>query len=216
MEPDINESLTTTITRSGGADILSELGEIALDDIIDNEAINQIPIIGTLRGMFKIANSISNYLFLRKLLKFLQNLGSFSAEDRHRVSKKINDGNQYAEKVGTRLLEIIDKLDDIDKTKIVARLFRVYLLEQITYEKFIRYTSVVNRAILFDLRRLKELTKADTLSSTDAGTLLGLGLIDIKSKANVGPIGLRELATENQVELMINDAGRELSQYIGE
>ena len=85
MKNDINNSLIRTIGKSGLDDIASELGEVALDSIIDNDSLNQIPIIGTLRSIYKLGHGISDYIFIEKLLRFLTELGEVSEADQSRA-----------------------------------------------------------------------------------------------------------------------------------
>ncbi len=115
----VNDSFLKTISDNGVKDILSEMGEITIDFVIDNEAINQIPIIGTLRSLYKITNSVSDYLFIQKLLKFLQELGEIS-EKKDDLNNRIQSDPKYRAKVGDLLLEIIDKIDDTDKRHFVS------------------------------------------------------------------------------------------------
>ena len=79
---EIDDSLLKTISDNGANDIISEMSEVTLDSIIQNDLIDKIPIISTLRSVYKISHSISDYLFIQKLLKFLYELRSLSEQEK--------------------------------------------------------------------------------------------------------------------------------------
>lgn len=62
----VSESMKDTIVN-GDLSFIGDLGEVALDTIIDNNILKEIPIIGTIVGAGKCIETVSNLIFANKL-----------------------------------------------------------------------------------------------------------------------------------------------------
>ncbi|KYG75062.1 hypothetical protein EV198_0408 [Roseivirga ehrenbergii] len=205
---EIDKSLITTISENGGTDILSELGEITLDLIVDNDAINQIPIIGTLKSIYKITNSISDHLFVQKILKFLRELETLSDKEKSEMKSKID--NESDNKVGETLLEIINKIDDNNKPKIIAVIFKSYINGEIDFKTFQKFSQIVNKSYLPDLLKLTIFFRGQPITNEYSSSLLSMGLIKISEKKYSGQVSLRSLSERQMFEYKLNDDGKKL------
>ncbi len=205
---EIDESLITTISKNGGTDILSELGEITLDSIVDNDAINQIPVIGTLRSIYKITNSISDHLFVQKILKFLRELETLSDKEKSEMKLKIDKAKDN--KIGETLLEIINKIDDNNKPKIIAIIFKSYINGEINFQEFQKFSQIVNKSYLPDLMKLTEFFRGQPIMNEYGSSLLSMGLIKISEKEYSGQVSLRSLSDRQMFEYKLNEDGKKL------
>ncbi len=210
----INDSFIKTVGDNGAKDILSEIGEITIDSVVNNEAINQIPIIGTLRSLYKITTSVSDYLFIQKLLKFFQELGEISGEEKENMKKKIQSDTKYRNKVGDHLLEIINKIDDTDKPKLIAKLFRAYIDNKIDLNEFFKYSQIINKSFLPDLFNINKYLSGETVTIEESSSLLSLGLIEVKTKTQTKNIRLGSIGMNNQIEFILNPVGKKLFSLI--
>ena len=207
---EIDKSLIRTIGENGAQDILSEMGELTLDSIIDNDSIGQIPIIGTLRSAYKITNSISDYLFIQKLLKFLKELNTLSITEKTEMKNRINNEEKYGKKVGENLLEIINKIDDNDKPKIISKIFKAYINKEIEFQHFLKFSQIVNKSYLPELLNLTEFYRGQSLTNENSSGLLSMGLIKISDKQYYGEISMRDLSEREQFEYILNTDGIKL------
>jgi hypothetical protein len=207
---EIDKSLIKTIGENGAQDILSEMGELTLDSIIDNDSIGQIPIIGTLRSAYKITNSISDYLFIQKLLKFLKELNTLSITEKTEMKNRINNEEKYGKKVGENLLEIINKIDDNDKPKIISKIFKAYINKEIEFQHFLKFSQIVNKSYLPELLNLTEFYRGQSLTNENSSGLLSMGLIKISAKQYYGEISMRDLSEREQFEYILNTDGIKL------
>ena len=205
---EIDKSLIITISENGGTDIISELGEITLDSIIDNDAINQIPVIGTLKSIYKITNSISDHLFIQKILKFLRELETLS--DKEKTEMKLKIDNAKDNKVGETLLEIINKIDDKNKPKIIAQIFKSYINGEIDFQEFQKFSQIINKSYLPDLMKLTDFFRGQPISNEYSSSLLSMGLIKISEKEYSGQVSLRSLSERQMFEYKLNEAGKKL------
>lgn len=211
---EINDSFLKTVGDSGANDILAEMGEITIDSIVGNDAISQIPIIGTLRSLYKINNSVSDYLFIQKLLKFFNELGQISDSKKEKMILRIGKDEKYRDRVGDDLLEIINKIDNSDKPRLIAKLFIAYIEEIISLEKFFKYSQIINHSFLPDLMKISDYDLGQVLSIEDSSSLLSLGLLEVKTIQRTGSVSMMSQAQNNQIEFVLNPNGRELSNLL--
>jgi len=207
---EIDKSLIKTIGKNGAQDILSNMGELTLDSIIENEAINQIPIIGTLRSAYKITNSISDYLFIQKLLKFLKELNTLSIDEKDKMKSKIDNEDKYGKKIGENLLEIINKIDDNDKPKIIAKIFKAYINQEIDFQYFLKFSQIVNKSYLPDLLNLTDFATGQSFSNEKSSGLFSMGLLKIDTIQYSGQVSLSSVAEREQFEYILNSDGMKL------
>ncbi len=142
-------SFIDTLAKSNLADVSIDLIENVVDKNISNEIIKDIPIINSLVGIVQTTQSISNYLFLRKITAFMLKIKDISPLKRDKAIKRIEESGKYRENVGVTLLSIIDKCESVDKAEYIAILFRAFLKDDITYECF-RYGSHIIQRTFFD------------------------------------------------------------------
>ncbi len=207
----IEKSLIKTISKNGGISTLEEMGEITLDSVIANDVINQIPIIRTLKSIYKITNSISDHLFVQKLLKFLQELKTISENEKIDIKSKIDNGNN---KIGEILIEIINKIDDNEKPKIIAIIFKSYINEEINLDEFKKFSQIVNKSYLPDLLKLTVFGEGQPIESEYASALLGMGVITLSPKEYFDDISLKSLAESEMFEYRLNKDGKKLKQIL--
>lgn len=119
--------------------------------------VNLIPGIGgVLAGEIKSITDISaNYKaseFLRKFVAFIYGLDNFDDKDRLSFLKELEEAAQDSS--GNVMLSIIDRLDNINKQKILANLVKAKGEGKITIEEFFRLESVLERIPYVDLKQL--------------------------------------------------------------
>lgn len=210
----IDDSLIKTINDNGAKDILSEMGELTLDVIIQNDAIDQIPIISTLKSIYKISTSISDYLFIQKLLKFLNELGNLTEKEKDEMKSKIESKDGYDNKIGENLLEIINKIDDSEKPTIIARIFKSFINGFIDRNEFMKFSQIVNKSYLPDLLMLNEFIISRPMSSEYGSSLLSFGLIQIRPVTSSGPVSLRGLSEREPYEYILSSNGLKLLEIL--
>lgn len=155
----------TEITRPGTAlvrtvagrelgDMVFNTAEVALDSILDEGVLRELPIVGTLAKIARAGQSIAEELFLRKLLRFLIELKSIPAEERVKLLERYPDGSDEQQDLGENLLLALERLDNVQKPTLLARFFAAYVREQIDYATFSRLAEALER---FNLDLLPQL-----------------------------------------------------------
>lgn len=206
-----------SILSSGGKDILCDFGEITLKAVVKSDIVEKVPVVGSIVRLFSIGHSISDNYFITKLLKFLKEFYSISEAEKAELKSRMKADAKFEAKVGDKLIELLIRMDDVGKAKIVARLFAAFIDGKISYDSFCRYSQVVNNSYLNDLVRIgksAEIVDEDgfvEIPVNDAMVLLNSGLIEIFSKSmpeSVRKIG-GALGAQNIMKYCLNDSGIE-------
>jgi len=120
------DSLSKTISNSELVSVSSELGEIAIDSILEDGLLKDLPIIASLTGLWKTGASIKDALFTRKLITFLNAISDIPTDKRAGMVESLNDP-VTAEKAGEKLLVLLERFM-MDKAKdCLFVVFRKYL-----------------------------------------------------------------------------------------
>lgn len=151
-EEKLGLSLIDTINSTALPEITKDLAEVALDSILDNGILRDLPIVNTIIGLSKTAVSIRDRFLIQKIASFLRATRPFSEKEREDFSKKIETEPNYRQEVGEHLIVLLDRLDDKRKPEMIAKLFLAYLKDDITYTDFIRFSSIVEKAFINDLQ----------------------------------------------------------------
>lgn len=141
----IQDTFDDSIRRSTLPDAVTDIAELGVDSLIDNELMKQIPVVKTFVGIIQAGVNIHDKLFLKKILSFLQDIDSIDAKERERIIASIDASKKYRIKVGEKLLYIIDSCDDYESAQLVAKLFKAVLTESITYDDYIEAASIIVR-----------------------------------------------------------------------
>ncbi len=148
----LSNSLEHTLKDSDLQNVTISLAEVFADSLMEEGIAKDIPIIGTVIGLGKTTMGIKESLFLKKIIYFISELKNISATKRHEMIDKIDKSGKFRTKVGEKLLYIIDKCDDHEKSQIIARLFSAFLFETIDYDEFLRASHIVNNVMNDDLK----------------------------------------------------------------
>ena len=153
-EKSLSEKLSLTVAKSGGLELPAEIAEFAIDRVIDEGLLKDIPFIGWIAKGVSVTNSISDRIFYKKILRFLFALEQVSKTDRKEFSRKIDRSPEFKRRVGEHLLVTIEKLDILDKPVFLARCFESFIAGDIDHEYFVDLANIIERSTVHDLRAL--------------------------------------------------------------
>ncbi len=150
----ISDSLPITIAKSTGLVFPAEFLEFSIDQVLDEGIFKDIPFVGWIAKGVSVSRSISDRIFYHKILRFLFTLESISSGDREVFRKKVLEDSDYRKKVGEHLIVLIDKIDNFEKSSLLAKCFDHFITSDITHDYFIDLSHVVERSTLSDLKAL--------------------------------------------------------------
>lgn len=138
-------ALVRTVVGRELGDAVFDGAELALDSVLTEGVLKELPIVGTVVRLAKAGQSIAEELFLRKLLRFLTELRSVPCEERSKLLGRYPDGSQGQRDLGENLLLTLERLDNVEKPTLLARFFTAYIREEIDYPTFSRLAQALER-----------------------------------------------------------------------
>jgi hypothetical protein len=111
-------------------EINSEILEAGIDQVIDNEFLKDIPILGIAFKTYSLAKKISENFFVKKILRFLFHLKEIPKMERVKFVAELETIKQ-SKKVSEKILTVLNRLDDVNKASILGKLFKAYVKKYI-------------------------------------------------------------------------------------
>ena len=187
----LSNSFSQTLKDSNLQNATIGLAEVFVHSLIEDGIAKDIPIIGTVIGLGKASIGIKEILFLKKIIYFISELKDIPAIKRHKMIEEIDNSGKFRTKVGEKLLYIIDKCEDYEKSQLIALLFSAFLSKRISYDEFLRASHIVDQVILEDLKwfvdsgwenedgwKYRDEDRDDHLSLDETGNIATSGLFE--------------------------------------
>jgi hypothetical protein len=177
MTRSIGNSLTETLKGTDLPSVTGDLGEVAIDALLNEGALKDIPVISTIRGLWQTGIAVRDYIFLQKLLRFLEELGDVSHQERVKMIEQLEQDSSYPQDVGENIILLLDKLDHLEKAKLVGRAFSAYCKGYIDSNTLERLIVSIDRIVLRDISHLKQFcSKPDSTNPAIAQNFVNAGL----------------------------------------
>lgn len=138
----LSESMELTMDK-GNLSVLKDLGEVAIDAVMDDGVLRDVPILSTVVGVGKCIRNVSDVLFAKKLIAFLYGLKDVDAKKREEAVAKWERDAKYRIHVGEALLNMINRCDDTQKAKWLSQLFFELVLKRGESELFMRAEKIL-------------------------------------------------------------------------
>lgn len=180
-----NNKIGIAVSNSLISEKLKNISKDIIEDTLDTfnyGALKDIPIVNYIVDGTGVISSIRDKIFLEKLMNFLYDCKDIDFEKRVKFMEKNfkDDGKEFGEKI----ILIIDRLNDINKSVLMANLFRALIYEDIKQEQFFRLCNVISNCYIEDLIYLKE-KRNNSISGIRAISLFNQGLVGITNFSEV-------------------------------
>lgn len=111
-----------------------DYSEIGIDDILNNDAISEIPIVKTIVGFTKIGLSIKERFDIKKLLIFFKEFHSGDIEKNRleEFKNKFKNNKKYRTKIVETILIMNERFLNEIKSKILANLINAHIEKKLT------------------------------------------------------------------------------------
>lgn len=137
------QSFEADFTNADLKGISTDILDAGIDIASNNDFIESIPIVKTLYGLYNLYKNIQAGRLAKKILKLIINTKDISQSDK---SKFINDfGRVNKERGAEILLDVLTRLDNINKVDILSNLIKSKVREEITMQEFISLTSSLEK-----------------------------------------------------------------------
>ncbi len=153
------ESLSLALHNSiseEASNILADVSEVGLDKIMDEGFLKDISIVPVTMNLYKIGKSISERHYVRKLAQFVLSLndGAPDEDSRNRYKCKLMENHKTRDQELEYILILIDRYISHDKPDMLARIYLMYLREEVSWVEFATYSEAIDRFLPGDKEKL--------------------------------------------------------------
>lgn len=156
LDGSIGAFLVESTVLGGAAEIAGEVAELALDSVLDEGVLKNVPVFGWLAKAHGMITSIRERIFLGKVAKFLRSTATVSDLEKKSFRDKLAADPDFGRRVGENLVLLLDRHDNMEKACILGKIFSAYLRGMIDYDEFLKIAAAVDRAVISDLKHLEE------------------------------------------------------------
>ncbi len=181
-----------------------DLCEFGIDQLLDDGVLRSFPIVGFAKGLFKTVSNVREYMFTKKLYEFLNNLHGFDERKRKRFEKIISK-DKGKKRIGERLLFLLERMDEVEKAKMLSRAFKAYLDEVIDRELFMRLCTAIDKIQVEDVKVMVRVEgNLDEVDYCVRDSLVGTGMFSFRISG----------CTDQTEYYEINPVGKAFQMYI--
>lgn len=149
-ETEIIPSFRDSLFRDS-TDILKEYGEVAIDTILGQGLLSDIPIVNTVTAICKTGLNIKERNYLRQTFAFIKGFNSGNMEqskiDEYR-GKLISDKIRAERELG-RIVVILDSTIEQEQSEILGRFYKAYIWGNYDWDMF-RQLSAANQKLFYN------------------------------------------------------------------
>lgn len=151
---EIVESFQNSFENDNTIDFVIDAADWAFDKFVNSDAVNGVPVVGMLNGVYKIYKNVQAYRLAKKVYLFLYHTKAIDAEKKRKFVEEYIESNQ--EDGIDALLSVIDQLDNQNKVGIMTNLLKAKVDEVITIYEFNRLVACLRRIPYSDILKLKD------------------------------------------------------------
>lgn len=156
LKPSLNNFLETSV------DLSVDYAETALDYFCDTELIKNVPIIGTLIGLGKLAFSINTCNMLRNYCTFLAKVKekNISVEALEKHKRELENNPKQMQRELEILLVYLDKYKESEKAKYMGNIYLAFLNNSpfgINWDQATIFFEILDRILISDIEDLKKM-----------------------------------------------------------
>jgi len=131
-----------------------------IDLCVENEAISAIPVIGTAIKVCKGFDDVRSRAFAAKIHAFITEPTLQKCNIKEKLKQKVQSSEE-AQKIGETLFFVLEKITDLEKSKLLAKIFVAYLDGIISSGELRRLAQAIDLAFIDDLNELLKFSSAD-------------------------------------------------------
>ncbi|MEO6833910.1 MAG: hypothetical protein ABI378_14670 [Chitinophagaceae bacterium] len=143
-----------------------DLGEAAIDSVLEDGIFKDIPIIGIGISVIKLINSASDRILLSKIIHFINDLNLKNQDEIDEFKENYFKNHDY-KKIGSKILLILERADNLTKIEWLAKSLRLFVDNTIDKNQFLRISSIINSAYTEDVEHLTVFDQRSEITSTN-------------------------------------------------
>ena len=174
---------------SSSKDIIVDLTELSVDSLLDDGLLKDLPIVGLLVGVKNTAQSLHDRNLLKQTLNFIKqfNSGKIDEIKLNKYIEEFNSNNKKTQAELERVLIILNNIIELEKSSMLANLFKSYINEIITWDEFCEFSEIIRMMFIQDIEYFKKIYSGKVKDTCDLSLypidrLSSLGLVNTSPK----------------------------------
>jgi hypothetical protein len=165
--------------------------EVAVDLVTTNEIVKAIPVLGTGVKLLKGVGDMRARAFAAKLAAFVSSLEQQSVKAKTKIKKRLSASPDEARKVGENLFLVLERMTDLEKPELLAKVFLAFLDGVISSDELRRLACAIDAAFVEDLERLASASESELFAAQNffeewCDNLLPSGLMGTRTEVSTG------------------------------
>lgn len=148
------DSFELSFEKEPPKDLMLTLGDGAIDILTNNDAIDCFPVLKILHGIYKVGVNINTARLMKKTWTFLWNTQELTQEQKRKFIRVFSKANQ--ERGAEVLLDIINRIENVNKIAVLCNLIKSRIAEYITIEELVRLVFILERVPISDLTKMHD------------------------------------------------------------
>lgn len=139
-------------------DVLQETMEVTLDSFIKDGLLKDLPIIKYVASAYNMVNDIRSWHTIRKLAVFIEefNRGILDNDKYDEYIQLLSKDSKRINRELDYIVIIVDRMLEMEKPTMLAKLYMAYLEKQISWNEFAKYSIVTERFLYGDYEVLEK------------------------------------------------------------
>ena len=195
--------------------LAAEYIEIGIDEVLENNVLQEIPVMNTISTAYKVGLNIRERNLAKQTLAFLRgfNNGSISQEQLNAHREELESNPDKLEQELSRIIIILDEHIETMQSQILGTFYLSYVKSAISWDKF-RELSEANRKMFFcDYKILREAALNDGLMTTDCklyqvDRLISLGLLNNNNRLGGSVSIIPVTASKHSKDILLTSFGK--------
>lgn len=132
--------------------MVTDYGEVILDRPAPDGLRKDIPILGTLNNLSESGVDINKLIFQKKVEALISSISRISDEELSKFNFQLEHDFEYKTRIAEHLMLIIDRLDDLEKAKLLANAYSSFINNAINFYQFRRVARAIERCMIEDMK----------------------------------------------------------------
>ena len=140
---------------------VQDLGEVAIDSLLDNSFWKDIPVLSTVVNVVKVGTTIKDNMFLRKLYRFLYEYKQLDDVTKKKIQERIIS---YKEKcsLGEEIVSVIDSFENSKKAALIVCVLKFLTQDDLDVDVYLVLIDRIAKCYYADLMWVKKFETEDS------------------------------------------------------
>lgn len=154
-------SFKETIFNENTREVFTDICEVCVDTFLDEGVVKSIPLLNVVYNCAQVGLQLRERKFIRHAQAFIKgfNAGKLSKEKISKYRESLDKDSKKAEKELGRVIFILDRNIEEEKSKILGLLYENYIDEIIDWTQFCELVEVTDKLFIQDIKILLEFYK---------------------------------------------------------